>query len=192
MNIRTRSSEYHYTKNQLLDEQLEIDQAKKNLKKFEILYDRYYERVFRFIYQRVQTESQASDLTSDTFTRAMENLTSYQFKGVPFASWLYRIARNLVYKEYKKNNSIRQVNYFSQDILDIAEEVDDGNEALKKRDLLIASIKKLNNSDTELIEMKYFEKRSYREIASIIDTTENNAKIKTYRVVQKLKSIINS
>lgn len=192
MNKRIRSSEYNYTKDQILHEQIEIDQAKKNLEKFEILYDRYYERVFRFIFQRVQTESQASDLTSDTFIRAMENLTSYRFKGVPFASWLYRIARNLVYKEYKKVNSIRQVNFLSQDIIEIAEEIDDSNEALKKRDLLITSIKELSASETELIEMKYFEKRSYREIANIIGISENNAKIKTYRVVQKLKSIINS
>ena len=48
-------------------------------------------------------------------------------------------------------------------------------------------LRKLKEKDLSLIEMRYFEKRSYREIGEIINVTENNAKVKTFRALQKLK-----
>jgi len=186
--MKSNSTEHHFTKKQILSEEEDIRKAKKNLKDFEVLYNRYYIRIFQFIYQRVQTENQAADLTSETFIKAMENLKSYKFMGLPFASWLFRIARNEIYLQHKKGNKIRQVNFQTADINSIAEEI---NEPNNSTEILIDAIKKLNSSDTELIEMKYFEKRSYAEIALILNSNENNVKVKTFRVVQKLKSIIN-
>lgn len=181
-------SEHHFTKQKILSEEDEIKKAKKNLKDFNVLYDRYYVRIFQYVYQRVQTEAQAADITSDTFIKAMENLKSYKFMGVPFASWLFKIARNEVYLQHKKDSKIRQVNFKTNDILIIAEEIEETG--VDKTEILIAAIKQLNSEQTDLIEMKYFEKRSYAEMASILDLTENNVKVKTFRVVQKLKTFI--
>ncbi len=181
-------SEHHFTKQKILSEEDEIKKAKKNLKDFNVLYDRYYVRIFQYIYQRVQTESQAADITSETFIKAMENLKSYKFKGVPFASWLFKIARNEVYLQHKKDSKIRQVNFKTNDIILIAEEIEE--KGINKTEVLIAAIKQLNSEETDLIEMKYFEKRSYAEMATILDLTENNVKVKTFRVVQKLKTFI--
>lgn len=181
-------SEHHFTKQKILSEEDEIKKAKKNLKDFNVLYDRYYVRIFQYVYQRVQTEAQAADITSDTFIKAMENLKSYKFMGVPFASWLFKIARNEVYLQHKKDSKIRQVNFTTNDILAIAEEIEETR--INKTEILITAIKQLNSEETDLIEMKYFEKRSYAEMASILDLTENNVKVKTFRVVQKLKTFI--
>ena len=181
-------SEHHFSKKKILSEEDEIRKAKKNLKDFNVLYDRYYIRIFQYIYQRAQTETQAADLTSETFIKAMENLKTYRFMGLPFASWLFRIARNEVYLQHKKNTKFRQVNFQTSDILIIAEEIEEIG--INKTQLLIDAIKKLNVDETELIEMKYFEKRSYAEMASILDLTENNVKVRTFRVVQKLKTFI--
>lgn len=188
--MNPQTSEHHFSPQQLSSEEKDIKRAKKNLKHFNVLYDRYYIRIFQYIYQRVQTESQAADITSETFIKAMENIKSYKSMGVPFASWLFRIARNEVYLQHKKNLKLRQVNFVTADIKDIAVEMEEST--VDKAALLIKAIEQLNDDETELIEMKYFEKRSYAEISSILNLTENNAKVKTFRVVQKLKAIINS
>ena len=188
--MKLQISRHHLTKNEIVSEEHEILRAQKDLKQFNILYDRYYVRIFEYIYQRVQTEAQAADITSDTFIKAMENLKSYKPMGVPFASWLFRIARNEIFIQYHKGKKIRQINFSSQDIIDITEEIEEIKP--NKIDLVIEAIKQLNPEETELIEMKYFEKRSYMEIGNILELTENNAKVKTHRVVQKLRSIINS
>ena len=188
--MNTQTSKHHFSPQQLSSEENDIKQAKKNLKDFNVLYDRYYVRIFQYIYQRVQSESQAADITSETFIKAMENLQSYKFMGVPFASWLFRIARNEVYLQHKKSSKVRQVNFSTDDITNIAEEIE--GEVINRTALVVGAIEKLNEEETELIEMKYFEKRSYAEIGSILNMTENNAKVKTFRVVQKLKVIITS
>ena len=181
-------SEHHFNPKQILSEEGEITQAKKDLKHFNVLYDRYYVRIFQYIYQRVQTKNQAKDITSETFIKAMENISTYKFMGVPFASWLFRIAQNEIYLQHKKTKKLRQVNFSTKNIIDVAEEIEETTE--NNLPLVVEAIKKLNNEETELIEMKYFEKRSYAEIASILNITENNAKVKTFRVIQKLKETI--
>jgi len=188
--MNTAKSEHHFSPQQLSSEEKDIKRAKKDLKHFNVLYDRYYVRIFQYIYQRVQTESQAADITSETFIKAMENLPNYKFMGVPFASWLFRIARNEVYLQHKQNKNVRQVNYSTENVTDIAEEINE--DVPNKTDILIKAITQLTDEETELIEMKYFEKRSYAEIGSILKMTTNNAKVKTFRVVQKLKTFIKS
>jgi len=110
--------------------------------------------------------------------------------GVPFSSWLFRIARNEVYAQFKKKSNIRQVNFSTENLSDMIEEIEETS--IDRLDIVVKAIKQLSIEETELIEMKYFEKRAYAEIALILDMTENNAKVKTFRVVKKLKKIINA
>jgi len=186
--MKTQNSEHHFSPQQLSAEQAEIERAKKNLADFSVLYNRYYVRIFQYIFQRVKTEQQAADISSETFIKAMENLKSYKHMGLPFASWLFRIARNEVYYQHKINSKIRQVNFTETDLKNIAEDVQEVKP--DKIEIIIKAIKSLTDNETEMIEMKYFEKRSYSEIGNILDISENNAKVKTFRVIQKLKAII--
>jgi RNA polymerase sigma-70 factor (ECF subfamily) len=66
------------------------------------LYDRYNERIFRYVWARVHDAPTAEDLTGEAFARMVANLASYRFTGVPFAAWLYRIAHNLVVDHHRK------------------------------------------------------------------------------------------
>ena len=88
------NKEFHKTKTDIKSELQEIEESKKNPKKFEILYNRYHEQIFRYLYSRVDNTHLAADLTSQVFYKALLNIENYSFKGVPFASWLYRIAYN--------------------------------------------------------------------------------------------------
>src|SRR5688572_30356328 len=78
----------------LSDEEIEIREAKADPALFRPLYDRYYERIFKFLYQRLDEKEDAFDLCSQVFLKALTNLGKYRSVGVPFSSWLYRIARN--------------------------------------------------------------------------------------------------
>ncbi|PIZ06387.1 MAG: hypothetical protein COY57_02275, partial [Flavobacteriales bacterium CG_4_10_14_0_8_um_filter_32_5] len=79
------------------------------------------------------------------------------------------------------------VNFSSNDLINLTEETYE--EQLDKLGIVVEALKKLSHEETELIEMKYFEKRTYFEISNIMGITENNAKIKTFRVIQKLKQL---
>jgi len=167
----------------------EIQAAQQNPALFRPLYDRYFDPIFRFVYRRCNDESRAADLTSQVFLKAMQKLPKYEYKGVPFSAWLYRIASNEVTQYFRDNKKNRVVSLEKTQINDIVEEIDGPNkEELKKA--MFSALDQLKEGEIQLIEMRFFEQRPFKEIADILEITESNAKVKTYRTLEKLKKII--
>lgn len=182
----THTSIYHMTDSALAREASLIEEAKRDPSKFAGVYEKYYEQIFRYIYQRVNDQDIAADICSQTFLKAMTNLYKFEFKGVPFGSWLYRIASNemnLFFRENKKNRCVNVETEALSDMIEETEEEDNG----AKREVLIDLLRSMEEDDLNLIEMRYFEKRSFKEIGEILDITENNAKVKTYRIIERIK-----
>lgn len=182
----TINSHYHHTDAQLNDELVIIEAAKLNPEKFAPLYNKYYKQIFNYLYQRMDCKETAFDVTGQVFLKALTNLTNYQFKGVPFASWLYRIAHNEMMQLFRNLKDKRAVNADISDLKFICEEqsepfFEEYLPALKQ------IISELDEEDLQLVEMRYFEKRPFKEIAEILNTTEGNAKVKMHRIIEKLK-----
>jgi len=181
-------STYHIGKDLMLEEAALIKASKKDPARFAPLYERYHEPIFRFIYQRMDDKDQAFDLTAQVFLKALNSLHRYEDKGLPFASWLYRIARNEVYQLFKERKAIRTVNL---ETVQIAEMVSEMNEQSSEEyhQLLLQAIKDLPDDDLQLIEMRFFESKPFKEIGQILAITENNAKVKLYRILDRMKIV---
>jgi RNA polymerase sigma-70 factor, ECF subfamily len=185
------TSKYHKTESQLSEENSQVEAAKKNPARFEPLYNRYYEQIFRFIFQRIDDRETAFDLTSQVFLKALTNLHKYEFRGVPFASWLYRIAQNEVFEAHRANQANRTINIETKQAYLMLDEMEGGHDE-ELFDLLKKVLPLLPEDDFQMIEMRYFEKRSFREIGEILGITENNAKVKGHRTLEKLKKLFKS
>jgi RNA polymerase sigma-70 factor (ECF subfamily) len=179
---------FHQTNQRLEEELIWILRAQKNPESFGPLYKKYHEQIFRYIYQRMNDEELAFDITSQVFIKAMTNLHKYEYRGVPFASWLYRIAKSELYQSFRNKKAERTVNLESYHLTDIMEEIEEEDLEHQKSNLLLTLVK-LNEKDLQLIEMRFFEKRSFKEIGEILEITENNAKVKTFRALEKLKHL---
>ncbi len=177
---------YHQNSAKLEEEQSWIRRAQKDPEKFGPLYQKYHEQIFRYIYQRMDDREQALDITSQVFMKALKNINKFEYRGLPLSSWLYRIAKSELYQAFRDQKALRTVNietvHLSSMVLEIEED-----ENTENRDKLFKMLKKLNEKDLQLIELRYFEKRSYREIGEILELTENNAKVKSFRALEKLK-----
>ena len=151
-----------------------------------MLYNKYYKEIFIFILKKTSDETLTAELTSNTFMKAMVNLTKYRDMGFPFSSWLYRIASNEVYKYYRDNNKVQEVEIQEKDAVTFLSdlELDDNSSQVNK---LMTCLSELKEQQSDLIEMRYFEKLSFNEIGEVLGITGNNAKIKLYRAVDKLK-----
>lgn len=185
------NKEFHKTDEQISDEISEIEAAKLNPQKFEVIYNRYHEQIFRYLYSRMENKHLASDVCSQVFYKALLNLENYSFKGVPFASWLYRIAFTEMNMYFRRNSKDRTINIESDTIKDLHEiiEEDQEDELLENKSLLLEALRGLPDEQLSLIEMRFFEKMSFQEIAQIVGITENNAKVKVYRTLDKLKKV---
>jgi RNA polymerase sigma-70 factor (ECF subfamily) len=183
------SPRYHHTADMLLDEQTIIEAAKQNPEKFGPLYDKYYKQIFGYVYQRMDDKDTAFDLTAQVFLKALTNIKKYEFKGVPFASWLYRIAHSEVMQLFRNNQKLRTVNADVSDLRNICEEVEE--EYMEQyKGILMTVIKDLPEDELQLIELRFFEKRAFKEIAEILNLTETNAKVKLYRILERVKKTL--
>ena len=177
---------YHHSNKNLKTELEWIQLAKRDPEKFSPLYEKYHEQIFRYIYQRMDDKEMAFDVTSQVFFKAIKNLDKYEFRGVPFGSWLYRIAKSELYQTFRDKTAKRAINIETVQLatfMDVFE--DEENERNNKR--LLKAIDSLRETDVQLIEMRFFEQRPYREIGEMLSITENNAKVKTFRALDKLK-----
>ncbi len=162
--------------------------AQKKKRYFGVLYDRYFDQIFRFVFKRLGgNEEVAGDLTQQTFIKAMANLEKYEDRGLPFSSWLYRIAQNEVsmfFRQQKKNYS---VSIDEGRLMDMAGEANLTNHmSMDDQERLIEAINGLKQEHQDLIELRFFQELSFKEIAEIYDITEANAKMRTYRILEKI------
>jgi len=174
----------------LLEEQQQVKAAQSQPAAFEILYNRYHETIFRYVYQRLDDKETAFDITQQVFMKALSNIKKYEYRGVPFSAWLYRIAQNELNSYFRKHKNERTVNMESATLHTVAEEMEE--ESLDDMYVrLTETISTLGEPDLTLMEMRFFEHRPFKEIGDIMGMTENNAKVKIYRIIDKLKKLLN-
>lgn len=186
MNSMNIAGKYQYTDEQISQEERQIDAAKRDPAAFAVLYEKYFNQIFMFLLRRVETKEIADDLCSQVFLKAMNYLPKYQHRGLPFSSWLFRIARNELYSAFEKN---KLVPVLSIDRTGIGAMIGDMQTDTKvDYSDLYHVLGSLDEQEMELIELRFFEGRAFKEIGEILDITENNAKVKTYRILDKLKN----
>ena len=96
-----------------LSEKALVEQAKKDPQAFAALYDRFFRRIYTFVYMQMNDESLAKDLTAATFEKGLRNISRYQWRNVSFAAWLYRIARNEIGQHRRRQRSNeRNIDYY--------------------------------------------------------------------------------
>lgn len=184
--IRHLNTAKHMTEEEIADEQRIIEASKKDPRVFGKIYDRYYEGIFHFVYRRTDDEELTADLCSQTFLKALQNLKKYEFRGLPFSAWLYRIASNEVNKFFNKKKKNRVFSVEEERVLELFEN-DEKEFSQEQIQLLISTLKELPTETMEVLELRFFEERSFKEIAFILNIGESGAKMRLYRAVEKLK-----
>jgi RNA polymerase sigma-70 factor (ECF subfamily) len=178
------------TEDEIRKEEQVIERSKKDPRAFGELYEKYFDRIFNYIYRQTDDEELAGDLCSQTFVNALNNINRYEFRGFPFSAWLYKIAGNEVNKHYRKNKGNK---IFSIEELKVRELVEQGTDDLNE-ELITQLIRYMNELPTDMIqvlELRFFEDKDFKEIAFILDMTESGAKMRTYRALDKLRTNFN-
>lgn len=179
----------HRSQEEIQQEFLAVQQAVKDPGKFQVLYDRYFNVIFNYIFRKIDNEDITADLTSQTFYTALRNLRKYRFRGVPFSAWLYKIASNEVNKHYRETNKKL---VFSFDEKEFEELIEQNIEKEEKLDIeyIVERMKRLCESDIAALELRFFENKSFAEVAYILEISEANAKMRTYRAIEKLRKLL--
>lgn len=178
------------TDEEIREENELINASRRDPAKFSGIYDRYFEGIFQFIYRRTDDEATAADLCSQTFYKALQNLKKYEFRGLPFSAWLYRIASNEVNKYYYRKKKRKVFSLEEERVMELFDEQE--NEFSQHHiETLISTLKDLPTETVEVLELRFFEGRSFKEIAYILNIGESGAKMRLYRALEKLRKHFN-
>lgn len=172
------------------DEWQDVLAARQDPAAFRPLYDRYYEPIFGFVYRRTADYDICGDITAQIFLKALQKIHSFEYRGVPFQAWLYRIASNEIAQYYRDNKKNRVVAVEDTGLQMIAEELEDNTDTEALLLVMQEVIQQLPDEEVRLIEMRFFEKRPFADIAEILDISENNAKVRTYRLLDRIKKLM--
>jgi RNA polymerase sigma-70 factor, ECF subfamily len=174
------------TEQEIREEEVWIERSKKDKRHFGVLYERYFDRIFNYLMRHTDDEEMAADLCSQTFVNALNALPKYEVRGVPFAAWLYKIAGNEINKYYRKNKGKK---VFSIEELKVKQLVEQTEEPWEEESIqrLLNYMNDLPTDMLQVLELRFFEDKDFKEIAFILDMTESGAKMRTYRALDKLR-----
>ena len=175
---------------EIRQEYLILERSAKDTKAFGELYEKYFDRIFNFIYRQIDDEDITGDLCSQTFLNALKNAHKFEYRGLPVSAWLYRIASNEVNKHYRK---IKRDKVFSIEEVRVKELVERTEEAWDEEltNKALEYLKDLPTDMLEVLELRFFEDKDFKEIAFILDITESGAKMRTYRALDRLRKLFN-
>ncbi len=155
---------------------------------FGLLYERYIDRIFNYVYYRTGNLHDAEDLTARVFQRAMNHIHNYTDRGVPFSAWLYRIAHNLV-ANWHRDRSRRQEIPLSD--LPVVQSKEDRPESTlvrsQEQDALLRLIRQLPSERQTLLILKFVENMSNAEIGQIMGRSEGAVKSLYHRTLLALR-----
>ena len=153
-----------------------------------VLYDRYVERIYNYIYYRTSNQHDAEDLTSRVFTRALRHISNYEDRGLPFSAWLYRIAHNLV-ANWHRDNSRRQVVGLDESFSTPGSHEQPESMVVRseEEDFLLDLVSGLPDERQQLLILKFVDHLSNAEIGEIMGRTEGAIKSLYHRTLISLR-----
>jgi RNA polymerase sigma-70 factor (ECF subfamily) len=165
------------------EERLLLEAAQRDPTKFAALYEDHFEHVYAFIARRVHDRDAAEDLTSDVFHRALASLPRFEWRGVPFAAWLFRIASNVMADRSKR--SAREREFYG--LGDPPETSQSDLEEAEDRARLFRLVDELPADQCRVIVKRFAEEKSIREIAQELGRTEGAVKQLQFRGLENLR-----
>jgi RNA polymerase sigma-70 factor (ECF subfamily) len=144
------------------------------------VYDRYVDRVYAYVSRRAGSRTVAEDITSEVFQQALANLPHFEWRGVPFAAWLYRMAANALADYWRRQ--AREAHDPPPDLPDERE-----HEELQRRVSLFQLVDRLPDLQRRVIEMRFVQDKSVRDVAAALDRSEGAVKQLQLRALENLR-----
>jgi RNA polymerase sigma-70 factor (ECF subfamily) len=158
------------------------------------LYEEHFDRIYRYVVFRVRNQADAEDITQQVFLKALENIGSYRWRGMPFASWLFRIAHNLVVDHWKKRNRVKVEAVAPEEIDQMAAESsnDPATLAELKFDMkqLAVACEKLSDGQREIVSLRFAGGLSVAESAKVMGKSEGAVKVLQHAALVNLRRIL--
>jgi RNA polymerase sigma-70 factor (ECF subfamily) len=168
------------------DERLLIEAAQEDPARFAELYELHFERVYAYVVRRVGDRAETEDLTSEVFHHALSNLQRFEWRGIPFAAWLFRIAANLISDRWQRKSR--------ENIADEPEQIESAParnaefEEVERKATLFRLVGSLPAEQRRVVVLRFVEQKSIKEVAREIRKTEGAVRQLQFRALSALRA----
>ena len=172
------------------EEQSLVLQAQKcNQEAFAKLYEQNFDKIYRYISLKVGNKTEAEDMTQQVFIKALQSISSYKWKDVPFSAWLFRIAHNQVidyYRKQSRQSTTPLYEYMAVTNCDTEKAIED------KADIerLLTASKKLTAAQQEVITLRFAGELPIAEVARIMGKTQGAVKALQHSAIVALRKLM--
>ncbi len=168
------------------ERQLVLQAQAGNSEAFGQLYDAYMERIYRFVYFRVEDQQTAEDITSQVFLKAWSNLDRFSFNRTPYLAWLYTIAHNAVIDHYRTRKVTAALDDVQLSQQDHAEVVENEIDLTAEMGTIKEAMQMLTDDQQKVLTLKFIEGMSNSEIARHLGKREGAIRALQMRGLQAL------
>lgn len=153
---------------------------------FTQLYNANFDRIYRYIYTKVRSQAEAEDLTQDVFIKALEAIGSYKWRDLPFAAWLFKIARNTVIDHVRKLSREKRVEFDEAHLATVEDPVEMSERQFEVEQLKMA-LEKLPEAQREVATLRFIAQLSIAETAKALGKSEGTIKALQFNATMALR-----
>jgi RNA polymerase sigma-70 factor (ECF subfamily) len=162
------------------DERLLVEAAQRDPSRFADLYERNFYRIYAYVARRVGDRHCAEDLTAEIFSEALAGIGKFEWRGVPFAAWLLRIASRAIADHWKRSG---------RESGEVSQQADPpASDEMERNAMLFQLVDRLPEAQYRVIHMRFVEQKSIREIAAEMDRSEGAIKQLQVRAIENLRA----
>lgn len=159
-----------------------VERAKKNKEDYEVLYHKYADKIYNYFWYRVGHQNDvAEDLMQETFLKAFAHLPRFQTRGYSYLTYLLTIAHNVLVNYNRTPRAIPL-----EAVGDIPAEITDELEHKNEAEVLWRAIQQLSDNEKDILLMKYRQNMQIKDIARVMNKSENAIKLVLSRTRKKL------
>ena len=172
------------------DEESLVQRAKqRDQKAFTQLYEEHFDKIYRYVALRIGDRTEAEDMTQQVFLNALKSISSFKWKGVPFAAWLFRIAHNQVV-DYLRKKSKQAAAPLDESLVS-----SDSNPQLMAEhsldvEQLLLATRRLTEAQRQVISLRFAGELSINQVANIMGKSQGAVKALQHSAIVALRKIL--
>ena len=163
--------------------------VKTNRDKLASLYEDYYDKVAHYIYSRIGGKTEAEDLASEVFLKALESIKTYHERGIPMQAWLFKIAHNLVVDHLRKVTKYKTIPIETVEIQGEGDPQKTAETNIEMERVAMA-MQQLTDEQKEVIRLRFFGGLSSREVSGLLNKSDGAVREMQRAALEKLRGLL--
>jgi RNA polymerase sigma-70 factor, ECF subfamily len=173
----------------LIEEQIVQRAINGDREAFTYIYDLHFDKIYRYIYVKVRSQSEAEDLTQDVFIKAYEGLKSYKWRDLPITAWLFKIAHNRVIDYVRKTSKEKRADLNEADAISAGDPVYMTEQNFEVYELK-GALEKLPDAQREVATLRFISELSIAEVAYTLGKSEGTVKALQFNAIASLRKLL--